>query len=164
MSRGVPILREISWSAVFGQLVVLVVLILVARRVSPEWGLPAGALIYLAWSQIARRSLTVQHRKGIALVRRQRFADALPLFRASVAWFDAHAWVDQARWITLLSPSSMGYREMGRLNEGFCLAQLGRLDEAREVYRDVLRRWPENGMAIATLRVLDAVAAEGEGG
>ena len=77
------------------------------------------------------------------------------MFEKSVAYFTKNAWIDKYRYVTMLSSSKMSYREMGLSNIAFCYGQLGKLEIAKEYYLRVLREYPENGLAMATLRLMN---------
>ncbi|MCO5934286.1 hypothetical protein NAF17_01935 [Mucilaginibacter sp. RB4R14] len=51
----------------------------------------------------------------------------------------------------------MTYREMGLCNIAFSLTQLGRGAEGKDVYIKVLEKYPENGAAIAALKMMQSV-------
>jgi tetratricopeptide (TPR) repeat protein len=108
-------------------------------------------IIYALRNLVAR-----QHRQGIALLKKNNFEQALLHFQKSVAYFERNPWIDKYRYITLLSASKMTYREMGLCNVAFCHSQLGRGAEAKEIYTEVLNQYPENGIAAAALKMMQA--------
>ena len=55
-----------------------------------------------------------------------------------------------------LSSSKMSYKEMALVNIAFCYGQLGEGEKAREYYNAALKENPNNGMAIAALKLLDS--------
>ena len=109
-------------------------------------------------SFVLRYTITLQHRRGVRLMKAQRFEDALPHFEISAEYFGRNRWVDQLRAFTLLSAARMSYREMALCNIAFGLSQLGRGVEAKEAYERVLREYPDNSLAVAALRMI--LAAE----
>ena len=91
------------------------------------------------------------------LVKQHRFADALACFEKSVDYFSKNKWVDKYRFLTLLSSSKVTYKEMGLCNIAFCYSQIGRGREAKEYYEQVIKDFPENGLAIAGLNMLKSM-------
>ncbi len=158
MSSSVPIVRQISWPAVLPQFLVLFLAIIVAHRFGGRGAVAWGAAAYLIYSIGSRRVIPRDHNDGMALVRAERFADAIPKFRDSLAFFDRYAWIDDYRSIVLMSPSAASYREMALANIGFCFSQLGDGTKSREAYQECLRRFPRSALATTALRMLDAGA------
>ncbi|MDH4229738.1 MAG: hypothetical protein OEW11_08360 [Nitrospirota bacterium] len=108
----------------------------------------------MVWMLLSRELLTRDHRLGIRLVRKKRFAEAIPRFEAAHAFMERHPWIDRWRSVVLLSNSGMSYREMALLNVAFCYSQIGRTPEAVGIYERVHREFPDNGLAITTLNML----------
>ncbi len=156
MSLKIPIVRRISWPAVLPQFLALFLAIIVAHRIGGRGAVAWGAAAYLIYSLGSRRLIPRDHNDGISLVRAERFDDAIPKFRDSLAFFDRHAWIDDYRSIVLMSPSAASYREMALANIGFCYSQLGEGQRSREAYRECLRRFPGSALAISALRMLEA--------
>ena len=115
-----------------------------------------GAAVDICYSIGSRIAIPCYHRRGVGLVRQQRFADAIPLFKKSLEFFDRHSWVDRFRCIVLMSPSAVSYRETALANIGFCYSQIGNGDHARQDYTECLRRFPESGLAATALRMMDS--------
>lgn len=88
------------------------------------------------------------------LFKQERFAEAIPEFQRSHAFFAKHAWLDRWRALTLLSSTRVGYREMALLNAAFCLGQIGKRDEALATYRQTLADFPDSKMAQTAIRML----------
>jgi len=98
------------------------------------------------------------HRKGIGLVRQQRFKDAIPHFLQSYESFDQRRWLDDYRAIFMLSASAMSYREMALNNAGFCYSQIEDGVNARKYYEQCLALFPESGFASAALKMMDSAS------
>jgi len=103
-----------------------------------------------------RAVVAKDHQKGMHLVKKHEFAEAIPVFESSYKFFTHNSWVDEYRYITLLSSSRMCYREMALCNIAFCYTQIGEGKKAAEHYRKVLENYPENGLAQAGLKVLES--------
>ena len=59
----------------------------------------------------------------------------------------------------MLSAAGMRYREMALVSLGFCYAQIGDGLRARQSYEQSLIEFPDNEMAKAALRLMDAGAS-----
>ena len=161
MSSRAPIVYRVSWPAL--GLHVLLFLALVWTLKAAWYGekfaglaVPAAMLAYLACLLTLRNTVGASHRRGIRLVRRGRFEEAIPQFAASYDFFRRHAWVDRFRAVTLLSLSGISYREMALVSSAFCHTQIGEGKKARELYERALAEFPNSGMASTALKVLDA--------
>ena len=58
----------------------------------------------------------------------------------------------------MLSAAGMWYREMALVSLGFCYAQIGDGEHARQSYGQCLKEFPDNEMARSALRLMDAGA------
>jgi hypothetical protein len=161
MSTKTPFVRQTSWLASLPQLVALAAATGVGGWVAGIHGVFWGAAAYIIYSIGSRNVIPRAHRAGVTLIKQQRFADAIPKFEESLAFFDRHAWIDRYRSITLLTPSAASYREMALANIAFCHGQLGNGEECRAYYRKCLERFPNSGVAASALRMLDSVAHAG---
>ncbi len=154
MASKVPTASRINWAAFALQLGVLAALIFLFGSMGAE---PmAGAVVYLIWSWGMRLALPREHRRGVALIKAGRFAEAIPHCEASAEWFKRHAWVDKNRAIVMLSPSGWSYREMALANRAFSLAQAGRGQEAMNAYEAMLVEFPGSVLATTPLAMMRA--------
>jgi tetratricopeptide (TPR) repeat protein len=158
MASGIPIVRQLSWLTVLPQVVALFGAMAVAFLLNASNPALYGAAAYLAYSIGSRIVITRSHRAGVRLTKQQRFAEAIPKFQQSLAFFESQPWIDRFRSIVLMSPSAASYREMALANIAFCYGQLGDGEQSRAYYRDCLDRFPESGLATAALRMLDSVS------
>ncbi|WP_157886828.1 tetratricopeptide repeat protein [Hymenobacter sp. PAMC 26628] len=113
--------------------------------------------IYLGLGLLLRYTVPSHHRKGMQLVKKQDYTGAIPLFEASYAFFTRKSWIDEYRYVTLLSSSRMCYREMALCNIAFCYSQTGEGQRATEYYNQTIMAYPENGIAQSALRMLNSV-------
>jgi tetratricopeptide (TPR) repeat protein len=147
-------IRPIAWLALLLQLSSMALLAFLGHTLVGD---PAGALIgiavYLAYSLFGRLVIAKHHRRGIRLVRGQRYAEAIEHFEKSYAFFSRHLWIDR-RSITLLSAAAMSYREMALVNIAFCYSQIGRGAAAKDYYQRAIAEFPDNGMALAALKLI----------
>lgn len=162
MASGIPVLRQLSWLSVLPQIAAMLIAMAVAFLLGASSPALYGASAYLAYSIGSRIVITRSHRAGVRLTKQQRFAEAIPKFQQSIAFFESHPWIDRFRSIVLMSPSAASYREMALANIAFCYGQLGDGEQSRAYYRECLDRFPESGLATAALRMLDSVSTPAE--
>ena len=157
MASSVPTVKQVAWISLIPQLTVMGLLIYVLYIFhSPEPFL-YGALTYLGLSFFLRNFVAKDHRDGMRLVKQNNFEDAISKFKKSVTFFTKNNWLDKYRFLTLLSSSKMTYKEMGLCNIAFCYSQTNNGEKAKEYYEQTLREFPENGLAIAGLRMMNSV-------
>lgn len=156
MGSSVPSVRQISWISLIPHFLLFGLIIYVYYLL--EFGDPIlyGALTYLMLSFGLTNLVAKNHRQGMKLVKQQKFTDAIPLFEKSVDYFSKNSWVDKYRFLTLLSSSKMTYKEMGLCNIAFCYSQTNNGQKAKEYYQRTLTEFPENGLAIAGLKMLNS--------
>lgn len=162
MTSSIPVVRQIAWLSALPQLAILLLLILVARVIGAGSPIVVGAVAYLATSFGLRFGIAKDHRRGIRLFHKERFAEAVPHFLRSHEFFSRHKWLDDWRAVTMLSSSRISYREMALLNAAFCLGQSGERQRAAEEYMRVLLEFPRSRMAEAALRLMGPQAASGQ--
>jgi tetratricopeptide (TPR) repeat protein len=157
--KYIPFIRgKIIWSYIIPQVIlILTIFWAVSLYVKDGYEIYYGIIIYWIILILLRNLVAKAHRKGVALMKRNDFGQAIVYFQKSVDYFDENPWVDKYRYITLLSASRMTYREMGLCNIAFSLTQLGRGNEAKEIYSEIIEQYPENGTAIAALNMLQSV-------
>lgn len=156
MNHKVPTYRQIAWLSIVPQLLVMALLVLAFKFTGTKDFVLYGAITYLVISYLLRNVVAGKHRKGMQQVKANNFQQAIPLFEESLAYFQNNEWIDKYRYLTLLSSSKMSYKEMALVNIAFCYGQLGEGEKAREYYNEALKENPNNGMAIAALKLLDS--------
>lgn len=156
MKSKPPILNQTSRKFIAVHSALLFLLFLIFDKVDPPRALLWGLITCVAYSIIARNLISRYHRKGIALMKQNRYQEAIPFFEKSLAFFEKNSWIDRFRVIVLLSASAFEYSEMALLNIAFCYSQLGDGAKARDIYQECLKRFPNNGMAIAAIKMMDS--------
>jgi hypothetical protein len=155
MSSSVPVIRQIAWLSLVPQIAILFTLFWVFRSMgigSPIfWGTAANLMIYFS----LQFGIPVNQRRGVFLMKRERFAEAVPHFLKSYEFFSRHKWLDSLRAITMFSSSRISYREMALLNLAFCLVQSGERQRAIQEYKRVLVEFPGSKIAEAALRFME---------
>lgn len=157
MAANVPVVRQVALVSLVPQLLLMGLLIYGCYLFGLEDPFTRGTLIYLILSFILRLGVPKAHRQGMKLIKQQKFAEAIPCFESSVAFFARHPWVDKYRFLTLLSSSKMSHREMALCNIAFCYSQLGKGAKAQQYYETILAEYPENGLAQAGLNMLNSM-------
>ncbi len=91
------------------------------------------------------------------LTKRGRFAEAIPHYERSLAFFERHAWIDRWRALTMLSSGQLSYREMALVNIAFCYSQLDEGALAESYYRRALAAFPDSVIARTAVRMVEAI-------
>jgi tetratricopeptide (TPR) repeat protein len=158
MASNVPIVRQIAWISLIPQVLFMGSLIFAYHQLEFRDPFLFGPLTYLIISFGLRNFVAKDHKQGMKLVRQQQFEKAIPLFENSVTFFTKNNWIDKYRFLTLLSSSRMTYKEMGLCNIAFCYSQTSNVQKAKEYYEHTLKEFPENGLAIAGLKLINSFA------
>lgn len=158
MASKVPIIRQVGWLSIIPQSIILALLVLVfVMLLGADAVLPA-VLTYLALSFVLRFGIPRAHRRGIKLMRKGMFREAIPYFEESYSFFSRHEWVDKWRYITLLSSSAMSYREMALCNIAFAYGQAGEGLKSKEYYEKALSEFPDSALARTALNMIKAAS------
>lgn len=156
MASKQPIVKQVAWMSMVPQLIILSFFIVIASYTGTESPAIIGALAYLSASVILKKTIPSDHRKGMVYFKKEEFGQALERFLSSYDFFNRYKWIDDWRYITLLSSSRISYREMALLNAAYCYGQIGEGAKAREYYQRTLEEFPGSAMAKAALRMLDS--------
>lgn len=154
MSQRVPVVRQIAWISIIPHLIVLGLVIAIFTMLGTPEPIIFGALFYLILSRLVRGILTKHHTSGIRAMRKGNFEGALEHFQKSFNFFSEHRWIDEWRFLVLLSSSAMTYREMALCNIAFAHSQLGDGRSAYEIYDRVLQEYPGNALASAAINLM----------
>ena len=157
MSR-VPVVRQISWIAVFPQLAALGGAMAIGVYVTrtPN-GILVGCAAYLTYSIGSRILIARHHRRGMRFYRNQQYEAAISAYEDSYDFFARNSWIDRLRSVVMMSPSAISYREMALCNIAFCYSQLGDGAKAQAYYRQALDEFPNSGLAASALRMIESV-------
>lgn len=120
-----------------------------------------GAIAYLAYSNISRRTLARHHRLGIRAFHEGSYGAAIGHYEKSIEFFERYPWIDRFRAVTMMSPSDWGYREMGMLNKAFAESQNDNHEAAIAGYEAVMKDYPDNEIAVQALKMLKAPNQDG---
>ena len=153
-----PIIKQIAWISIIPHMVVMGLLTIFWFQFEVENPLLYGAITYLIISFSLRTFISNDHRKGMDLVKKERFDEAIECFEKSFTFFKQNEWVDKYRYVTLLNSSRISFREMALNNIAFCYGQLGDGERARQYYERTLQEFPDSGIAKAGLRLLNSAS------
>ena len=156
MASNVPIVRQVAWISLIPQLLLMGFLMCIFYLLDFSEPYIFGALAYLMLSFCLKNLITKNHKQGIELVKQKKFATAISFFEKSVDYFTKNNWVDEYRYLTLLSSSKMTYKEMGLCNIAFCYSQTGNGQKAKQYYELALREFPDNGIASVGLNMMNS--------
>lgn len=156
MSSKTPVVRQIAWISLIPQFIVIWIIMFFWAWMDDENYIILGALTYLIIFLSLRRLIARDHRKGIRMIRKGKFEEAIPYFEKSYEFFKSNTWIDKYRYITMLTPSKISYREMALNNIAFSYTQIGNGQMARKYYEETLAQFPESGLAKVGLNFLDS--------
>ena len=162
MSSKIPTVRQIAWISIVPQLIVMGFIMLVWYQFEKSNFILYGAITYLIISQVLRRTISKEHRKGMVKIKQEKFDEAISNFERSYEFFKQNDWIDKYRFLTLLSSGKMSYKEMALNNIAFCYGQIGNGKLSKEYYKRTLDEFPESGMAKVGLRLLNSMIEDGE--
>lgn len=158
MSINPPFVRtQARFLFMLPKLLLLVVLFVFFYPLSHDLGVFYGCITYLIILYTLRLLIPRSFRKGIILIKQNRFEDAIGYFKKSRQFFTTYSWVDKYRCVTLLSSSNRCYMEISMCNEAFALSQIKRGAEAILIYHEVLEKFPESNIAATALKMLESV-------
>ncbi|MEY4566074.1 MAG: hypothetical protein RLY14_1044 [Planctomycetota bacterium] len=160
MSR-VPIVRPIVWRNALVNLAVLALFCIAGFFLNRQWGVAAGALLYVFTSLMLRKKLAKHHQQAIRHCANRQWGSAVEEYQQSLQFFASYPWVDRYRAVTMLS-SGLSYREMGLLGMGFCYGQLGKGNESFSSYRQCLDEFPDSQIAATALRLMESAKTASE--
>jgi tetratricopeptide (TPR) repeat protein len=150
-------IKQVDWISIIPQLLVAVMLIapwsLLGFRMNES--ILIGCICYLILSRGIRVFIGQDQRKGIQLVHAGAFQKAIEHFKKSYIFFKKHEWVDQYRYIVLLSSSKISFREMALVNIAFCYSQLGNSEKSLEFYAQALKEFPSSNIAKTALKMAE---------
>ncbi len=162
MKRHRGFLGQISWPLVALQLLAVLGLILLIERVfgpmRSERAALYGVAIYFAYSIASRQLLAGSFQRGMRLLKKGRYEDAIPAFEKSYGFFEEHPWLDRLRCITMMSPCVSSYREMALVNIAMCYGQMGDVESSRSYFQKALDEFPGSMSArvgLNTIRVFE---------
>jgi tetratricopeptide (TPR) repeat protein len=157
-----PVIHQIAWISLFLQLLIIAIFIGAATYFGVTKPILAATLAYLIMAIVIRLFLTSHHRRGMHYAREGRLELAIAEFQRSYEFFHRHAWLDEMRYIFLLSTSRVGYREMGLLNLAYCDLWQDRGEDAIRTYLRTIEEFPDSGLAWTGIKLFQQGGHDGE--
>lgn len=154
-----PMPAQIAWLAFIPHFCLMALFIASAHLLGFHDAFTPGVITYYVVGTAIEWLAPGRQRLAIRMVKKARFAEAIPKFQASYDFLSRHPWIDRWRAITLLSVSRSSLRESALTNIAFCMLQLGKEQEAMAYYAQALSQFPENTLAATELARLSAVPA-----
>lgn len=157
-----PVIHQIAWMSLVLQLVLVGFLIGAAVYFELPKPILTATAGYLALAALIRLSLTRSHRRGMHYARSGRLEEAAVQFQRSYEFFSRHRWLDEMRYLTLLSTSRICYREMALLNLAYCDLWHDRGEEAVKTYLRTIEEFPDSGLAWTGIKLFQQGGHDGE--
>lgn len=155
MSANVPIVRAASWLAVIVIIFVWIIFMAIFTFLFQIDGIYIGSILFFILMVLLQRLIPTSLIKGMKAIKKNDFKTALEFFNKSVDFFTQYDWVDKYRAITLLSAAKMSYREMSLCNIAFCYSQTNEGEKAKDLYEQILKEYPDNGIAYYSLNSIN---------
>ena len=158
----IPVIHQIAWVSLFLQLLIIAIFIGAANYFGVIKPILAATLAYLIMAIVIRLFLTSHHRRGMHYAREGRQELAIAEFQKSYEFFHRHPWLDEMRYIFLLSTSRTSYREMGMLNMAYCDLWQDRGEDAVRTYLRCVEEFPDSGLAWTGIKLFQQGGHDGE--
>jgi len=162
MSANVPIVRQVSQSAILIIILVWAVFIAFFTILFQKHGIFIGVVLFSALFILLQQLIPLSHNKGMKAIKQKDFKTAIEHFELSLIFFTKNAWVDKYRAVTMLSASKMCYREMALCNIAFCYSQTGQAEKAKALYEEILKEYPDNGIAYYALKSINTFSNQAD--
>jgi tetratricopeptide (TPR) repeat protein len=162
MSSRTPVIRQVAWISIVPHMLEMGGIMFLWSLFNEQHYILFGATTYLIISQSLRRIIAKDQRAGMVKVKQEKFNEAIPYFEKSYDFFKKYHWIDQYRYITLLSSARTSYKEMALVNIAYCYGQMGEGAHAKKVYERALSEYPNSGIAKAGLRLMNAISGSWE--
>lgn len=157
MASNAPIVKQVSKTALLFQFVVMGLFIYIFYDGELYFSFCYGLITYSLLRIGLNFIFANDHRKGLKLVKQNKNLEAISYFEKSVEFFTKYGWLDKYRFITLLNPSKMTFKEMSLCSIAFCFTQTNNGVKAKELYERILAEYPENGIAISATNMINAL-------
>lgn len=149
-----PVSRQINSLGLVYLVACWMVLYAILQRTNIEYPLFFSTFIYTSIYLFPQLLLTRESRWGMRHIRVMQYDQAIPHFEKSCRFFQRYSWLDKYRLFLLGNVSSISFHESGLCNIAFCYGQTGKIQESKKMYEEIIRRYPENGIAIASLKLI----------
>ena len=92
---SVPVIKQMAWISIVPHMAVMGIFVFLWFHVEVENPLLFGVGTYLILSISLRTIISRDHRKGMNLVKQERFNEAVEHFEKSYTFFKKNDWVDE---------------------------------------------------------------------
>lgn len=137
-----PNIKEISLQSVVRQLFIIGLMVMIYYLTGFSKPFIYGCATYTILSFILRTFVPRSHNKGVRLIRKEKYDEAIQCFQMSINFFNKNKLLDKFGFIFLLNSSTMTYEEMGVCNIIYCLCQSGERTRGAEMYRQLIKDLP----------------------
>lgn len=149
MKNKYPVVRQCNWYILIAQLTFISIFV---WKLGAIEGSIASALLII----VPRNLITKKHRKGMRLLKKGNFDEAIVCFQESYDFFDKNEALN--KYVApLFSASKITYKEMALLDLAFCYLKKQEGAKAKSIYEQTLREFPNSMMAKHTLEVFDVI-------
>ena len=152
----IPTDRSIAWISLIPQLILMGIIFGIFYMLKVKEPFIFVGFTYLLLSFGLKKVFLKNHTRGITLTKEGKNVEAIASFEQSAKFFGNHVWVDNYRFITLLSASKYLYREMALVNISYCYMALNNEEKAKNYYMKTLQEYPDNEMAKLGLSILNS--------
>ena len=159
--KNIPVIRSIAWeSALFRVLILFVFMDVAAYLGKPSRLAPfIGVVLFVLLEAITKYAVERPNRRGMALVVKGQFEQAVPHFEAACKFYTRHAWIDRFRYLLIIS-ARMSFREMALVNLAVCHAQIGNGTKSKQYYQQALAEFPKSALAQMALKAIQAYESQ----
>jgi len=121
-------------------------------------GLFFGPIVFLIYSKIANYRAELYNKRGLNLMRARQYEKAAQQFRASLDYYDNHAWLDEYRHYVIMSSSARSYREKALYNLALAYHQQGQPGEAETYCRRLMEDYSLSDLVKSCEVILENLA------
>lgn len=157
MSSKLRVIPKVSWLMMIPILAIITGFVLAASAMFDVlYGL-VGGLVPVVLAQVLRRTVVRQQYLAVKLMNKDMYKQALPYCEKALAFIERHPWVDRYRWVALMSPTKVSYREMAMSNLAGCYMQVGEAKKAIELWEKMQQEFPGSEFAARALRFVESM-------
>lgn len=154
MTQQLPVTQSINYWALLLQVLFAGFLCVVFQLSGSDEPAVWAAMTYLMLAYGLRYFVPIDHRRGMRALKQGDYEQAIKSFEKSFGFFSKHQWIDRLRVFTTFSVSKLCYCEIALVNKAFALICLDRKEEAKVLYEQCLKKYPENNIAFYALKMM----------
>jgi tetratricopeptide (TPR) repeat protein len=156
-----PQVKQLAWMSLVIQIGWMLLFMIAANAIWPGtlYAPMVGVLIYLVIQSILKNAIEAPLTKAMRLLSLGEFRQAIAQFEAAYAFYTRRPLIDRYRYFLKLS-SIYTYREIVLIDLAACYSQVGEGEKSKQVYRRVLKEFPNNRVAQVSLKAIEAWEAK----